>query len=230
MTGQIDPNDSRYGEAAQRILQRYEANQPEANITSAIRDFLILTGLARSEQIVEENPPSYDGSRRAVDLTALDTFIEVKRRIGTVGGFQPNPQYIEQIDDYLAESVSTSRGVRTGILTDGRYWLLRWPNAGAVKTARPYGFELRDSESWLPLFEWLRDTALTSLDNIYPDRDTVERYLGPNSPSYQRDISVLGKLFEEFRDEPTILVKRRLWNDLLRAALRRGSAYASADG
>ena len=143
MTGQIDPNDSRYVKAAERILQRHEANQPEANITSAIRDFLILTGLASSEQIVEENPPSPDGSRRAVDLTALDTFVEVKRRIGTVGGFQPNPQYVQQIDDYLTESGNTGKGVRTGILTDGRYWLLRWPSAGDVKTARPYGFELQ---------------------------------------------------------------------------------------
>ena len=79
-----------------------------------------------------------------------------------------------------------------------------------MKTTSPYGFELKSAEGWLPLFEWLRDTALTSLDNIYPDRDTVEKYLGPNSPSYQRDISALGTLFEEFRDEPTIRVKRRL--------------------
>ena len=121
MAGQIDPNDSKYGEAAKRILQRHDANQPEANITSAIRDFLVDTGLARQEEIIEENPPSSDGSRRAVDLTALDTFVEVKRRLGTTGGFQPNVQYVQQIDDYLAESASTGKGVRTGILTDGRY-------------------------------------------------------------------------------------------------------------
>ena len=219
MAGQIDPNDSKYGEAAKRILQRHDANQPEANITSAIRDFLVDTGLARQEEIIEENPPSSDGSRRAVDLTALDTFVEVKRRLGTAGGFQPNGQYVQQIDDYLAESASTGKGVRTGILTDGRYWLLRWPDAGEVKTARPYGFELRRAQEWLPLFEWLRDEALTSMEDIYPDRDTVEQYLGPNNPSYQRDIAVLRTLFRSCRDEPTISVKRRLWNDLLRAAL-----------
>ena len=87
------------------------------------------------------------------------------------------------------------------------------------RQTRPYGFELRDAESWLPLFEWLRDEALTSLTDIYPDRDAVERYLGPNSPSYQRDITALGGLFRGCRDERTIQVKRQLWNDLLRAAL-----------
>ena len=219
MPGQIDPNDSRYAKAAERIIQRHDANQPEANITSAIRDFLIVTGLARAQDILEENPPSPDGSRRAVDLTALDTFVEVKRRLDTTGAFQPNDQYVQQIDDYLAESASRGKGVRTGILTDGKYWVLRWPDAGPVKTARPYGFELRQAQEWLPLFEWLRDEALTSLEDIYPDRDTIEQYLGPNSPSYQRDITVLRTLYRSYRDEPTIRVKRRLWNDLLRAAL-----------
>ena len=93
-----------YADAAAEILRRHDSNEPEANITSAVRDFLILTGLARSEEITEENPPSPDGSRRAVDLTALDTFVEVKRRIGTTGGLDPNPEYVHQIDDYLDES------------------------------------------------------------------------------------------------------------------------------
>ena len=215
MSGQIDPSDKRISHAAGELLRRHNAGEPEANITSAVRDFLIATGLVRSKEIREENPPSADGSRLAVDLTALDTFVEVKRRIGTTAGFEPNPQHVQQIDDYLAESANSGRGVRTGLLTDGRYWLLRWPGAGAVKTARPYGFELRDAESWLPLFEWLRDEALTSLTDIYPDRDAVERYLGPNSPSYQRDITALGGLFRGCRDERTIQVKRLLWNDLL---------------
>ena len=219
MPGQIDPSDERISRAAGEILRRHNAGEPEANITSAVRDFLIVAGLVRSEEIIEENPPSADGSRLAVDLTALDTFVEVKRRIGTTAGFEPNAQYVQQIDDYLAESANSGRGVRTGLLTDGRYWLLRWPGAGAVKTVRPYGFELRDAESWLPLYEWLRDEALTSLTDIYPDRDAVERYLGPNSPSYQRDITALGGLFRGCRDERTIQVKRQLWNDLLRAAL-----------
>ena len=127
MPSHLDPGNERFSLAAAEIIHRYDVGQPEANITSAVRDFLIVTGLARSQDIVEEDPPSPDGSRRAVDLTALDTFVEVKRRIGTVGGFQPNPQYVQQIDDYLSESVSTGKGVRTGILTDGKYWLLGRP-------------------------------------------------------------------------------------------------------
>ena len=68
---QPDINDPKYEAAAHAVLRRHDLGEAEANITSAVRDFLIATGLAKSEQIVEENPPS-DSSRRAVDLTALD--------------------------------------------------------------------------------------------------------------------------------------------------------------
>ena len=199
-------------------MRRHDNFEAEANITTAVRDFLILTGLAESDEIIEENPPS-DGSRRAVDLTALDTFIEFKRRIGTTGGFNPDPAHVEQIDEYLELSKSAGKGVRTGILTDGRYWLLRWPNAGPVNTAVPYGFTLESPDGWLPLYEWLRDSALFALDRIPADRASVEQYLGPQSAAYQRDIDTLAALYASAADYATIKVKRRLWFDLLRAAL-----------
>ena len=74
----IDTNDPRYRDAASEKLRRHDNFDPEANITSAVRDFLILTRLVRGE----ESPPS-GASRRAVDLTALDTLVEFKGRIGT---------------------------------------------------------------------------------------------------------------------------------------------------
>ena len=103
MAGQIDYNDPQYAQSAAEILRRHENGEPEANITSAVRDFLIVMGLVMPDEIVEENPPE-QGSRRAVDLAALDTFIEFKRRIGTAGGFNPNPEYVQQLDDYLEQS------------------------------------------------------------------------------------------------------------------------------
>ena len=147
MAAQIDYNDPRYAQAAAEILRRHDNGEPEANITSAVRDFLIVTGLVMPDEIVEENPPA-QGSRRAVDLAALDTFIEFKRRIGTAGGFSPNPEYVQQLDDYLEQSEKQGR-MRMGILTDGKRWLLRWPNAGPVRTALPYAFTLDDTDRWI---------------------------------------------------------------------------------
>ena len=213
----INIADPRYRDAAAQILLRHDNFQPEANITSAVRDFLILTGLARSEEIVEENPPS-DASRRAVDLTALDTFIEFKRRIGTAAGGEPDPENVRQLDDYLAQSAAQGR-VRMGVLTDGKRWLLRWPGAGEVRLTRPYAFTLDDPDGWFPLYEWLRDTALVSLEDVSPDREGIAEHFGPGSPSYQRDIAVLKALYQDNSELATIRVKRRLWYDLLRTAL-----------
>ena len=219
MTTHLDIGDARYSDAAAEILRHHDSENAEANITSAIRHFLVQTGLAKAEEIVEEDPPS-DGSRRAVDLTALDTFVEVKQRIGTAtGGFDPNPANVQQLDDYLSLSKSDGKGVRTGILTDGKYWLLRWPEAGPIRTSPPYGFVLDTADKWLLLHEWLRDSALISLESIPADRSNVEQYLGPGSPTYQRDIDALAGLYHEAARYETVKVKRRLWENLLRAAL-----------
>ena len=202
--------------AATEILRRHEKGAAEANITSAVRDFLVVTGLAKVDEMVEENPPS-EGSRRAVDLTALDTFIEFKRLIGN--GIEPNPEYVQQLDDYLEASAETRNGVRMGILTDGRYWVLRWPNASRVNTSPPYAFTLPDADRWFKLHEWLRDHALVARENIDPTHDELLKNFGPNSPTYERDIDELRALYSKFSSYETVAVKRRLWHDLLRTAL-----------
>ena len=213
----IDYNEPKYAQSAAEILRRQDNAEPEANITSAVRNFLTLTGLVKDEDIVEENPPA-QGSRRAVDLTALDTFIEFKRRIGSTGGFNPNPEYVQQLDDYLAQSEKAGR-VRMGVLTDGKHWLLRWPGAGPVNITAPYAFTLEDSDRWITLYEWLRDNALSAEENKQPSRSTIAEHFGPNSPSYQRDIAALKALYDQHADSNTIKVKKQLWQSLLLAAL-----------
>ena len=213
----IDPNDPACAEAASEILRRHDAGQLEANITTAVRDFLVRTRLVNSNEIDEENAPAL-GSRSAVDLTALDTFIEFKRRIGTTAGFDPDPENVEQLDDYLEQSQKQGH-VRMGILTDGKYWLLRWPGAGPVTTAPPYAFTLEHPDRWIALYEWLRDHALSAEEDKQPSRDTIAKDFGPNSPSYRRDIAALKRLYDQYADAGTIRVKRQLWQDLLTAAL-----------
>ena len=153
-----------------------------------------------------------------MDLTALDTFIEFKRRIGATGGFNPNPDYVEQLDDYLAQSQKQGR-VRMGILTDGKHWLLRWPNAGPVKAVPPYAFTLEDPDRWIALYEWLSDRALVTAEKAAPDRESIGKHFGPDSAVYERDIAELKALYGQCASLNTIRVKRRLWQDLLMAAL-----------
>ena len=51
MSIQIDYSDPRYAQAAAEILRRHDNGEPEANITSAVRDFLIVTGLVRGDEM-----------------------------------------------------------------------------------------------------------------------------------------------------------------------------------
>lgn len=215
---QIDYNDPRYENAAAAILQRHDNNEPEANITSAVRDFLLCTKLVDANEVAEEVSPS-GHSMHAVDLKASNTFIEIKKRIGTTGGFNPNEIYVKQLDKYLAESMTYERSARMGVLTDGRYWLLRWPNAGEVKTTKPYAFTLESAADWLLLYEWLRDKVIGTQDDIPARRTEVEQNFGPNSPLYRRDIDALNVLYQGAKDRETVRVKCRLWETLLRAAL-----------
>ena len=221
MPKHLDVNDPRYAEATAEILRRHDRAEPEANITSAVRNFLTLTELARDSEIVEEQAPAR-GSHSAVDLTALDTFIEVKRRIGTAGGFNPNPDHVAQLDDYLAQSEQAGHSSRMGILTDGKYWLLRWPGAeqDPVPTAPPYGFTLENKDHWPALHNWLRDRALFARQDVtLRDRESVEQHFSPDSPHYEKDIARLRALYDRHAASWTVQVKRRLWDNLLRAAL-----------
>ena len=222
----ITADDPRGVQAAAEILRRHTDGELEANITSAVRNFLTITGLVQDDEVVEEAPPA-EGSRQAVDLTALDTFVEFKRRIGMASVGAPHPQYVEQLDDYLAQSAKQGK-VRMGVLTDGKHWLLRWPGAGDVRLIRPYAFTLEDTDRWFTLYEWLRDYALGVPKSLKPNRDEIGKHFGQGSPSQQRDIAVLKTHYQQHSELETIRVKRRLWYDLLRTAL--GEIAYSTEG
>ena len=90
---------------------------------------------------------------------------------------------------------------------------------GEVKTTAPYGFVLESADKWNLLHEWLRDQAIVALENISPERPDIETHFGINSPRYLQDIDTLRALYQQAKDDPSLTVKRRLWQDLLRTAL-----------
>ena len=189
----IRHDDAQCREIAAELLRRHGELQEEANITSGIREFLVQTGLVESSEIREEISPA-EGSRNAVDLAALDTFIEVKRRIGN--GIVPDGAHVGQLDDYLEAAMEASKGVRIGILTDGKYWVLRWPNAVMINTSPPYAFTLTDADRWYGLYEWLRDNALVARQDIEPTAEEIRNQFSPTSPLYEREIDTLRALYE----------------------------------
>ena len=212
----IRHDDPECREIAAELLRRHDDLQAEANITSQIREFLVRTGLVESSDIREEIAPA-EGSSNSVDLAALDTLIEVKTRIGN--GIVPHGRHVGQLDSYLKAAMDASKGVRIGILTDGKHWILRWPNAVMINTSPPYAFTLTDADRWYALYEWLRDNALAARRDIEPTSEELREQFSPASPLYEREIDTLRALYERFSGYETVAVKRRLWHDLLRTAL-----------
>ena len=143
--GGFDPYGPDFRAAVQLIIDRHAAHAPEADIRAAIGSFLIFTGLASADDLRREQD--------RIDLQSSDLIIETKRRIGSKAGFYPAQDNVRQLDDYMEASIARGDPRRLGVLTDGRYWLLRLYGMEEVNTAPPFGFELRrpnDGIRWRP--------------------------------------------------------------------------------
>ena len=217
MTTHEPVSDEIFDQRARVILDRHEAYASEADIRAAIHSFLIETRLAEEDDIELE---SAAGSGR-MDLRSSDLAIEVKRRIGErLNARQENK---DQLDEYLATLEREGQPSRLGILTDGKYWLIRRPGAD-WNISRPYSFVLESAEQGIPLYEWLRDESQAIEGrNIIPSEEEVKNRLGPG-PRFDRAFDDLRALYDPHREEPTVIVKRDLWHDMLAAAL--GIAFA----
>ena len=209
----MTPEDPSLRRGAQGLLDRHEENTSEADIRGAVRDFLIGAELARAGDIQMEGKA---GSGR-LDLESDDLVIEVKRRIGT--RLDALDGYKQQLEQYLETLAAEERSPRLGILTDGKYWLLRRPGGGEWSTASPYAFTLDDAQRGYHLYEWLRDESQAlERRGVVPSDAEVRERLGPG-PRFEQHLQSLRELYEQHRDDPTIAIKRRLWQRLLAAAL-----------
>ena len=205
-----------YAEPAGEVLRRHTLGHSETDIRSAARDFIIQSGLAASAEITQEESPTEEASGW-VDLVARDAFFEFKRDLHGAGGIE---KHIEQLDDYLTEALKAGRGIRVGVLTDGKRWLLRRVgDAGVEALSRPM-FELETAEGGLRLYEWLRDRVFNEgATNVELRREHLAREFGETNLDNNDELRVLKLLYEKEGHRDTIQVKRRLWEELLRAAL-----------
>ena len=205
----IDPDSPELRQSARLMLRRHEEVAPEADVRSAIANFLVMSGLAARDEIRME--------KNRIDLQTGDLVIEVKRRIGN--GIHPDRKWVDQLDGYLRERARAGERERLGVLTDGRYWILRQSGIEEVRTASPYGFEISDADVAFRLYEWLRnESRMFEASGLPPTEDEVRRSFG-EGPRLEMELAGLERLYRAERDNPTVAVKRELWRQLLTAAL-----------
>ena len=229
--GDRDPAVDEYTEPFAEVLRRHNQGHSETDIRSAVRDFFLGADLAQPAEINQEESPT-DGAAGRVDMVVRETFIEFKRNL--YSGPVVNPGYIKQLDGYLAEAIDKGRGIRTGILTDGKRWILRSigdakGGDAATELLNPPVRVFETAQQGLRLYEWLRDVALTERAyDIAPTRENLRRYFGDASFATNQNLATLRWMYDQHRELNTVRVKRRLWGDLLRAAL--GEVAGTSEG
>ena len=217
-----------YAPLAAEILRRHNRGDSEADIRSSVRDFIIQTNLVAANEVSQEESPT-EGAAGRVDLAARDAFFEFKRNL--YSGSSIDPDHVNQLDNYLTDALTAGRGIRVGVLTDGRRWLLRRTGDGRVDAVSPPMWTLEAADAGLRLYEWLRDNVFEEqASDVAPTPENLLREFGDASRHTNQDFATLRVLYEREGQRETVQVKRRLWEDLLRAALGEiASAPAELD-
>ena len=204
-----------------RILERHNDGDSENDIRDAFRDFTLRTGIIDDErEIKTEVPPATDSIKR-VDMYARNTYIEFKRNL--IVNARIDPSYTEQLDGYLLESVKSGWGIQNGILTDGKHFLKRNIGESILPIARNNPQTYDRPTQGPHLKNYLFDIINTDADNIAPSPDTLTKHLAGGSDLLNQATALLKDSHDANRDNPTVAVKRKLWQDLLEVALGQDS-------
>ncbi len=205
------------------MLHRYHAGETEQNVLSVARSFLVASELFESKELGEQITVG-DG---LVDLIGGSHIFEFKRRLGL--GNEVREEYVRQLDGYLESAKKDAPQIRFGVLTDGRSWVLRWPDQ-SYSTPRPADiFHLEAAEQWFLLYEWLAPQITRSAEPLKPTATNIAARLGSGSETYRVAMDQLQELRNRAASPDSIEVKKELWKDLLAAALGEAGQVADSE-
>ena len=135
----------------------------------------------------------------------------------------PISGYVSQLDGYFENLLKNGTGVRNGILTDGVHYFLRRVGEETLPLQRHAVMAIFDRAEQAPrVREYLHSIISAPAENIRP---TAENF-GINSDAFLSGNLLLEEAYEAHRDDPSVAVKRRLWQDLLHVALGKDAATA----
>ena len=119
-----------------------------------------------------------------------------------------------RLPDYLTARERQTGRRFVGIATDGAEFIAYELRGDALVEIGRHATNRSDPSA---LLAWL-EPALANRDDLTPDPLTVERELGRVSLSFGRARGVLERLWSELRGHSEVLLKRQLWDGLLREA------------
>ena len=165
------------------------------------------------------------GNPGSMDLYVHNTCIEFKREILRNG--RPIRKWVKQLDGYLENLLKNGTGTRNGILTDGVNYFLRRIGDDKLPLQQNMTLHVFDHVEQAPrLREYLHGIISAPAEDIAPTPENLERHFGSNSDTFRAGNLLLQEAYEEHRNDPTVTVKHRLWQDLLQVALGKDAATA----
>ena len=215
---------SKEQEAFGLVVERHKSSASENDIRNAFQRFMETAGVAEASEMTTERPPGV-GNPGRMDLYVHNTCIEFKTNI--LRGGAPDPEYVAQLDGYLKNLLKAGSGVRNGILTDGVHYFLRRVGEEDLPLQKNETRSIFDRPEQAPrLREYLHSIISAPSENISPTAENLERHFGNSSDAFLAGNLLLKEAYEAHRDDPTVAVKRRLWQDLLQVALGKDAATA----
>ena len=206
------------------VVERHRLGASENDIRAAFQRFIETAEVATLAEQTTEGPPGV-GNPGRMDLYVHNTCVEFKTNIVRNG--LPIPSDVAQLDGYLENLLKAGAGVQNGILTDGVHYFLR--RVGEEKLPLiPHGaLRTFDRAEQAPrVREYLHSIISAPAENVSPTAENLERYFGNESDAFLAGNLLLKEAYEAHRDNPTVAVKRRLWQDLLQVALGKNAAAA----
>ena len=215
---------SKEQEAFGLVVERQKSSASENDIRNAFQRFMETAGVAAASEMTTERPPGV-GNPGRMDLYVHNTCIEFKTNI--LRGGAADPEYVAQLDGYLKNLLKAGSGVRNGILTDGVHYFLRRVGEEDLPLQKNEIRSIFDRAEQAPrLREYLHSIISAPAENISPTAENLERHFGNNSDAFLAGNLLLKEAYEAHRNDPTVAVKRRLWQDLLQVALGKDAATA----
>ena len=206
------------------VVERHKSGASENDIRTAFQRFMETAGVAAASEMTTEGPPGV-GNPGRMDLYVHNTCIEFKTAILRNG--LPIPSYVAQLDGYLVSLLKAGTGVRNGILTDGVHYFLRRVGEEKLPVQRHTVLQIFDRAEQAPrLREYLHGIISAPAENVRPTAENLERHFGSDSDAFRAGNLLLKEAYEAHRGDPTVAVKRRLWQDLLQVALGKDAATA----
>ena len=209
-------------EAFRLVIDRHKNPTSENDIRYAFQRFMETADIAEASEMSTEGPPGL-GNPGRMDLYVHNTCIEFKTSILREG--RPISGYVTQLDGYLDKLFRAGTGVRNGILTDGVHYFRRRIGEEKLSLLPHDAMQTFNQPGQAPLLrEYLHGIIVDPAEKVSPTEKYLERHFGSNSDVFRASNLLLQEAYEAHRDDPTVAVKRRLWQDLLQVALGKDAA------